>query len=257
MVKLGQYPHINNIRSIHIGDNMPRKPLSSEFLDYLAATNYQEIPDHLPTLNELSKQLKISVARLREQLEVAKALGLVEARPRTGLRRLPYSFLPAVRQSLAYAIEIDPHNFNVFAELRDQIERAYWKEAVMLLTAEDKVALQALVDKAWKKLKAARVQIPHEEHKELHLLIYSRLNNPFVNGLLEAYWEAYESVGQSIFGDYEYLLKIWEYHQKMIDSICRNQIEEGYQALVEHRSVIHHKSVPDLNILSDLSAPQA
>jgi DNA-binding FadR family transcriptional regulator len=87
---------------------MPRKQLSSEFLDYLAATNYEDVPDQLPTLNDLSKQLGISVARLREQLEVAKALGLVEARPRTGLRRLPYSFLPAVRQSLAYAIEIDP-----------------------------------------------------------------------------------------------------------------------------------------------------
>ncbi len=236
---------------------MPRKQLSSEFLDYLASTNYQDIPNHLPTLNDLSKQLGISVARLREQLEVAKALGLVEARPRTGLRRLPYSFLPAVRQSLAYAIEIDPKNFNVFAELRDQIEIAYWEEAVKLLTAEDKAAMQTLVDKAWKKLKAARVQIPHEEHKELHLLVYSRLNNPFVKGLLEAYWEAYESVGLGIFADYEYLLKIWECDQKMVDSICKNNIQEGYQALVEHRTVLHHQALPDANILPDLSASQA
>ena len=234
---------------------MPRKQLSSEFLDYLAATNYKDIPDHLPTLNDLSKHLGISVARLREQLEVAKALGLVEARPRTGLRRLPYSFLPAVRQSLAYAIEIDPHNFNVFADLRDQIEVAYWQEAVKLLTPEDKSALQALVENAWKKLKAARVQIPHEEHRELHLLIYSRLNNPFVKGLLEAYWEAYELVGLSIFADYEYLQKIWEYHQKMVNAICRDNIQEGYQALVEHRSVLHHHKLPEINILPDLTAP--
>jgi DNA-binding FadR family transcriptional regulator len=235
---------------------MPRKQLSSEFMDYLAATNYTDIPDHLPTLNDLSKQLGISVARLREQLEVAKALGLVEARPRTGLRRLPYSFLPAVRHSLAYAIEIDPQNFNVFSELREQIEIAYWKEAVKLLTPEDKVAMQELVNSAWKKLRSARVQIPHEEHKELHLLIYSRLNNPFVQGLLEAYWEAYESVGMSIFADYEYLQKIWECDQTMVDAICRNDIQAGYQALVEHRSAIHHQALPDMEILPDLSASQ-
>jgi DNA-binding FadR family transcriptional regulator len=236
---------------------MPRKQPSSEFLDYLAATNYQDIPDHLPTLNDLSKHLGISVARLREQLEVAKALGLVEARPRTGLRRLPYSFLPAVRQSLAYAIQIDPHNFNHFSELRDQIEIAYWEEAVKLLTADDKAALQIQVDNAWKKLKSARVQIPHEEHKQLHLLIYSRLNNPFVTGLLAAYWEAYESVGLGIFADYEYLQKIWEYDRKMVDSICRNDIQEGYRALIEHSSVLHHQTVPDSNILPDLSASQS
>jgi DNA-binding FadR family transcriptional regulator len=236
---------------------MPRKQLSSEFLDYLAATNYEDVPDQLPTLNDLSKQLGISVARLREQLEVAKALGLVEARPRTGLRRLPYSFLPAVRQSLAYAIEIDPQNFNFFADLRDQLEMAYWEEAVMLLTSDDKAALQTLVDRAWQKLRSTRVQIPHEEHKELHILIYSRLNNPFVNGLLEAYWEVYESVGLSIFADYEYLQKIWEYHQKMVDSICKNDIKEGYQALIDHRYVLHHQSLPEMNIRPDLTTPQS
>lgn len=236
---------------------MPRKQLSSEFLDYLAASKFQDIPDHLPTLNDLSKQLGISVARLREQLEVAKALGLVEARPRTGLRRLPYSFLPAVRQSLTYAIEIDPHNFNVFADLRDQIEIAYWEQAVELLTQDDKAALQKLVESAWKKLTAARVQIPHQEHKELHLLIYSRLNNPFVTGLLEAYWEAYESVGLSIFADYDYLQKVWNYHQKMVDAICNEDVQEGWRALVEHRSLLHHQIVPEIKIVPNLSAPQA
>jgi DNA-binding FadR family transcriptional regulator len=37
----------------------------------------------------MSKELGVSVALLREQLEVAKAIGLVEVRPRTGIRRLP------------------------------------------------------------------------------------------------------------------------------------------------------------------------
>jgi DNA-binding FadR family transcriptional regulator len=235
---------------------MPRKQLSSEFLGYLAASNFKDIPDHLPTLNELSKQLGLSVARLREQLEVAKALGLVEAKPRTGLRRLPYSFLPAVRQSLSYAIEIDPQNFNVFSDLRDQIEIAYWEQAVQLLTPEDKAALQELVGSAWKKLKAARVEIPHEEHKELHLLIYSRLNNPFVKGLLEAYWEAYESVGLSIFADYDYLQNIWEYHQTMVEAICRDDIQAGFKALIDHRSLIHHKVVPEIQVIPNLNASQ-
>ena len=48
----------------------------SEFLHYLAS--HKEAEDGLPTLAELSRELGISVATLREQLEVARALGLVE-----------------------------------------------------------------------------------------------------------------------------------------------------------------------------------
>ncbi len=63
--------------------------------------------ERLPTLKELSGQLDIGVSRLREQLEVARALGLVEVRPRTGIRRLEYEFQPAVQLSLNYAIAVD------------------------------------------------------------------------------------------------------------------------------------------------------
>src|SRR5512133_2307366 len=77
----------------------------SEFLHYLAT--HPEAENGLPSLIELSRELGISVAGLREQLEVARALGLVEVRPRTGIRRLPYTFLPAVRRSLDYAMSLE------------------------------------------------------------------------------------------------------------------------------------------------------
>ena len=63
----------------------------SEFLRYLAS--HPEAENGLPSLNKLSEDLGISLAALREQLEVARALGLVEVRPRTGTRRLPFSFI--------------------------------------------------------------------------------------------------------------------------------------------------------------------
>ena len=40
--------------------------------------------------------------------------------------------------------------------------------------------------RAWDKLRRTPIQVPHEEHRNLHLLIYSRLENPFVTGILEA-----------------------------------------------------------------------
>jgi len=208
----------------------------SDFMRYLAA--HPQAEENLPALTSLSSELGVSVASLREQLEVARALGLVEVRPRTGIRRLPYKFLPALRQSLSYAMALDEANFQRFADLRKHVEAAYWHEAVQKLTPEDHDKLRALVERAWSKLDGRPVQIPHEEHKQLHLVIYGRLDNPFVSGILEAYWEAYESIGLNVFTDYNYLREVWDYHQKMVDSLCNGDFEAGYRALVEHADLL-------------------
>jgi DNA-binding FadR family transcriptional regulator len=217
-------------------------------MQYLIRTPNGEPGEHdsgrLPSLSELSKQLGISVAALREQLEVAKAIGLVEVRPRTGIRRLPYTFLPAVRQSLSYAIHIDRAYFDAFSDLRNKIEAAFWDQAVRQLTPLDHETLQTLMVQAWEKLRGTPIQIPHAEHRQLHLCIFGRLGNPFVQGILEAYWEAYEAVGLNVFADYDYLQQVWSYHQKMVDAICCGEFESGYQALVEHKDLLYHRPYP-------------
>jgi len=179
---------------------------------------------------------------LREQLEVARALGFVEVKPKTGTRRLEYSFAPAIRQSLGYALALNDEHFRKFAEMRNHLEAAYWHEAVKLLTEEDKTELKNILNKAWEKLNRVNIQVPHEEHRKLHLIIFRRLDNPFVIGILEAYWDAYENVGLNMYaGGYEYLQEVWKYHQVMIESICNNQFEVGYEALVKHTDLLYHR----------------
>src|SRR6266498_1471428 len=215
-------------------------PELSEFLRYLAT--HEEVERGLPTLKNLSVQLGVSVASLREQLEVARALGLVEVRPRLGTKRRDYSFTPAVRQSLGYALALNDGHFRKYAELRNHIESAFWHEAVQKLTDSDKQELKALVARAWEKLHGTPIQVPHEEHRNLHLKIYSRLENPFVTGILEAYWEAYEAVGLNVFrGGYEYLQEVWQHHQEMVEAICNGNFEAGYEALVKHTDLLYHR----------------
>lgn len=226
---------------------MARMQLEYEFLHHLASSDGgAEETTRIPPLNELSQELGISVASLREQLEVAKALGLVEVRPRTGIRRLPYTFFPAVRQSLAYAMQIDRAYFDAFSELRNHIEAAYWYEAVSLLTVQDITELDALVVRAWDKLRSPQIEIPHIEHRNLHLGIFRRLDNTFVLGILEAYWEAYEAVGLNLYAGYDYLQGVWEYHQRMVDAISSGDFDAGYQALVEHKDLLYHRPVSSL-----------
>lgn len=215
-------------------------PEISEFMRYLAS--HAEAERGLPPLKDLSEQLGISVASLREQLEVARALGLVEVRPRLGTKRREYSFTPAVRQSLRYALALNDEHFRKFSELRNHVETAFWYEAVEKLTEEDKQDLQSLVKRAVDKLHRDPIQVPHEEHRNLHLFIYRRLENPFVTGILEAYWDAYEAVGLNVFvGDLHYLLEVWKYHQKIVEAISNGDYKSGYEALVTHTDLLYKR----------------
>jgi len=213
----------------------------SEFLCYLACNDGEGQSDRIPSLAELSNQLGISVASLREQLEVAKALGLVEARPRTGIRKLPYTFRPAVVKSLNYSLVVAPDTFNAYSDLRNHVEAAYWTQAVQSLNDADHAELRALIISAREKLHGQPVQIPYEEHRTLHLSIYKRLGNPFVTGLLEAYWEVYQAFGLDVYSDLEYHERVWDYHARMVEAICTRNYSVGYDALLEHMDLIYQR----------------
>lgn len=216
--------------------------LDSEFLRYLVGQGF-EPGDRLPSLTDLSAQIGISVGKLREQLEVARTLGLVEASPRRGITRTAYSFLPAVRLSLLTALMLDRSYFDDFSALRVHLETAYWDEAVALLTPEDRAHLRGLVAAAQAKLSQQRIQIPSPEHRELHLTIFRRLNNPFVVGLLEAYWDAYEAVELNTYADIHYLQQVWDYHARIVDAIEAGDIALGKRLLVEHMQLLSHRGI--------------
>ena len=215
--------------------------LPSEFLRYLAK-NARSAGERLPPISEMANQLGISIGKLREQLEVARTLGFVEVRPKTGIRTKAYCFASGIRTSLMFALAVDSSTFEHYGVLRNHIEACFWHEAVVLLTPEDIERLKQLVDTAWKKLQGEPIQIPHEEHRELHLTIFTRLDNPFVHGLLEAYWEGYEAVGLNVYAGYAYLCEVWDYHQRMVQAISDGDYDAGYQALVEHTGLLQKLS---------------
>jgi len=147
----------------------------SEFFSYLLHSANSGT-DKLPALKDLSLEMGISISTIREQLEVAKALGLVDVKPRLGIRHLPYSFTPAVDASLCYAIQQDQSYFDDFVDLRRHLEYSYFPQAVDLLNESDHAELRRLVKNAWEKLKGSPVRIPHQERECLcHWIVGSLL----------------------------------------------------------------------------------
>jgi DNA-binding FadR family transcriptional regulator len=214
----------------------------SDLLNYIIKHGYQP-GDRLPTISELqaTEKLGISVSKVREQLEVARALGLVDVRSKTGTHLKEFSFTPAVRLSLFFALATDLSSFEQFSELRTHIEIAFWLEACSQITDEDKKELRGYVDAARAKLHDARVRIPFEEHRAFHLTIFKHLDNPFVIGLLEAYWDAYEAVELNRYAEYGYHTKVWDYHESILNAICAGDYDAAQEAFMQHTRLLHHQ----------------
>ncbi|MEZ4618515.1 MAG: hypothetical protein R2867_23780 [Caldilineaceae bacterium] len=69
------------------------------------------------------------------------------------------------------------------------------------------------------------------------MTIFRRLQNPFVLGLLDAYWDGYEAVELNTYADYRYLQKVWQYHAKLSMPLLRVTMT-GRKLLIEHMQLL-------------------
>ena len=215
--------------------------LGSDFLNYIVQQGFQP-GDRLPSIQELTNDahLDMSANKVREQLEVARTMGWVEVRSKRGTRIKDYSFTPAVRLSALYALACG-ERFESFASLRNHVETAYWNEACALLRDDDLDIMQAYIDSANEKLDSPPIHLPNPEHRLFHLTVFKHLDNTFVLGILEAYWDLYEAVGINRYMDYSYLRKVWDYHSKILCLIKDKQFGEARRAFVEHTRLLRHE----------------
>ena len=215
--------------------------LGSDFLNYIVRQGFQP-GDRLPSIQELTNDshLDMSANKVREQLEVARTMGWVEVRSKRGTRIKTYAFTPAVRLSALYAMACG-ESFESFASLRNHVESAYWNEACGLLREEDLAIMQACIDGANEKLDSPTIHIPNPEHRLFHLTVFKHLDNTFVLGILEAYWDLYEEVGINRYMEYSYLRQVWDYHSMILDLIRDNEFDKAQQAFVEHTRLLRHQ----------------
>lgn len=214
--------------------------IDSRFLQYLVAhtDNGATTGSKLPPLSTISTELGISVGKLREQLEVARQMGLVSVRPRVGIQREPFDFQQVIQQGTLFGLATGEVTFAQLNQVRRAIEIGFWSQAVVLLTAEDKQTLRHIITAAWQKLRGEPIHVPNEEHRQLHLTIFSRLDNPFVQGILATYWEAYRASELTRYTRYQYWVDVWTYHEQIVTALEADELERGLQLLIEHFSLI-------------------
>ncbi len=217
--------------------------IDSELLHYIVAQQLQP-GDLLPPIEELADadHLNCSPGKVREQLAVVKALGLVEVRSKTGTRLKAFDFAPAVKLALFYALAQDIQQFEAFRVLRNHVEVAFWHEACATITEAGKTTMRECVIAARQKLTSHPIRIPNQEHRIFHLTVFEQLNNPFVTGLLNVYWDAYDAVEVSHYADFSYWQTVWDYHERILDAICAGDYDAAQQAFIEHTQLLRYQA---------------
>lgn len=218
---------------------MPYVELGSEILRYIIENKVQP-GERLPTINELSEELGVSVSKVREELAVARALGHIQIKPRLGMQVQPFDFAPATALSVLYALGLDRTRFQEFSELRKHVELSFWHEAVALLTPDDIALLRDLVKRARARLTQVPIEVPFQTHRQLHLTFFKRLQNPFVQGILEAYWIAYKAFGLALYADLSYHREVWDYHERMVECVAQGDFDAAHRALYEHMLLLRY-----------------
>jgi DNA-binding FadR family transcriptional regulator len=213
-------------------------------LEYLIDTGLAQCedgPEKLPSMQALADEMGVSRGKVREDLIAAQAYGIVEMRPGAGTYVRPFDFYEAIRPAVLYSIACDRENFEHFRKLRAYLEVTFWNEATRMLDPDDLDRLDAIVARAEAKLSGTPIQIPHREHRQLHMRIFSKLENPFVQGLLRAYWDTYEEIEMHLFYQLSHYEEMWASHRAMVDALQDDRPEEGKSILREHFSILEQR----------------
>ena len=63
------------------------------------------------------------------------------------------------------------------------------------------------------------------------MTVFKHLDNIFVIGILEAYWDLYEEVGINRYMDYSYLRQVWDYHSRILEHIKTGRFDNARRHL--------------------------
>lgn len=186
------------------------------------------------TQSQLSKLLGISLSPLRETLVLLEEYGLVEIKPRAGIR-IVYPDVSFIRENMQFRTMIEVFAMPVFVRSVTDKWLADLRSKHMELQAE------------WSAHKNDRNEDLESKSQHLDRLFHGGIVGPLSNNaILRAHWRARDNVHiarkvhQTSFGKAHYLDTIDE-HMRVMDAVQAGDSTEAVAALEAHFRAATHR----------------
>jgi DNA-binding FadR family transcriptional regulator len=190
--------------------------------------------DALPSEGDLARQLNIGRNSVREAVKSLEALGVLEARPGSGLFVKAFTF-DAIIDNLPYGLLFDVKSVTDFLEVRAHLEYGMVDRVVQEATEDQLDALRVVVDRMHRTAEAGQYDASGD--REFHATLYKNLGNPVLLRVLDVFWLVVRRASErSHVIDPADPLETVRSHQRILEALERRSPEEMRAAFDYHYS---------------------
>lgn len=188
--------------------------------------------DALPPETELAQQLDISRNSVREAVKALEALGILEARPGTGLFVREFNF-DSILNNLAYGMLFDLRQLTDVMEVRFHLEYGMVDKVIQKVTPEQVQRLREVLGEM--RTAAEQGRYSAEADRAFHRHLYDNVNNHLLWKILDIFWEVLRLAQEyAAMPGPTNPLESYRVHIPIVDALEKGDVEEMRAALARH-----------------------
>ena len=185
----------------------------------------------MPGEMEVSALLGLSRPVVREAFSVLEAAGVLIVRKGSGRVLMPFSFRSVVNLLSSFAVPHGKLLLDLLA-VRQLMEGNMLPAAAAIMTNSDLDELERLV--AAMEEKATRNEYFGEEDRQFHALLYRRLDNEVLQGLLELFWAMYHELDIDALSHSQRLDETAAHHRRIVTALRAGDVRRAQHHLDTH-----------------------
>lgn len=171
-----------------------------------------------------------------------EAVGILEARQGEGLYVKAFSF-DSIFENLPYSFAVDGKSLRDLLQVRTALEEGLVGMVVTRTTPAQLARLEELVGEML--TKAAAGETFEGEDRDFHRVLYAPLENPFLDRLVELFWEVFHRLNGNADVSLWNLEQTARDHQALLDALRVGQAQQVTAAMHTHFQQIHARLNPE------------
>jgi DNA-binding FadR family transcriptional regulator len=197
--------------------------------------------DPLPSEGQLAKDMGMSRLSLREGVKTLEAVGILEARQGEGIYVKAFTF-DSIFENLPYSFASDGQSLRDLLQVRTALEEGLVGMVVRHSSPEQIAELEQLAQQMFQKAQSG--QTFEDEDREFHLTLYRPLNNPFLNRLVELFWEVFRRLHGTVGVTHWNLEQTAQDHMAIVEALRARESRQLTQAMHSHFRQIKERLAP-------------